>query len=239
MTRRSVTIVGVVADARINGLKDDAAMMYLPYWAYTPYSLAFLVRGSQPGEALIPEMRRAIWQVDPQVAIPLLKLLDDQVGESAATERFPGTGVLTSFGIAALLLSLCWEFTASYGLFRDLGERQEFGIRMALGLGQESPFDRFGAEPGIIPGSAGSRSRPGDGVLGAALGEIVFLPGCGRGSMGRGRQRRPDSGGGNAGGNPPRTAGCFHRSHSRLAGGLGAGEIVRRNCRLPDFVCVR
>jgi predicted permease len=28
----AVTVVGVVADARINGLKDDAAMVYMPYW---------------------------------------------------------------------------------------------------------------------------------------------------------------------------------------------------------------
>jgi predicted permease len=133
--KRAVTIVGVVADARINGLKDDAAMVYLPYWAYTPYSLAFLVRGSQPGEALIPEMRRAIWQVDPQVAIPLLKLLDDQVGESAATERFQAL-VLTSFGIAALLLSLLGIYgVMAYSVTR---RTQEFGIRMALGSGRKA-----------------------------------------------------------------------------------------------------
>ena len=40
-------MIGVVADARINGLKDNAAMVYLPYWAYTPLTLSFLVRSSQ------------------------------------------------------------------------------------------------------------------------------------------------------------------------------------------------
>ena len=82
------SIIGVVADTRINGLKDDAAMVYLPYWAYTPWTLSFLVRSSQSSDALIPEMRRAIWQIDPQVAIPTLKSMDDQVSESVASDRF-------------------------------------------------------------------------------------------------------------------------------------------------------
>ena len=90
-------MIGVVADTRINGLKDDAAMVYLPYWAYTPMTLSFLVRSSQPSDALIPEMRRAIWQIDPQVAIPTLKSMDDQVSDSVAGDRFQAM-VLSGFG---------------------------------------------------------------------------------------------------------------------------------------------
>jgi putative ABC transport system permease protein len=126
----NVTVLGIVADARINGLKDDAAMVYLPYYAYTPLSLSFLVRSSQPGNALIPEIRRAIWQIDPEVAIPALKSMDDQVNDSVATDRFQ-TIVLTSFGTAALLLALL----GIYGVlaYSVSLRRQEFGIRIALG----------------------------------------------------------------------------------------------------------
>jgi predicted permease len=124
------TIVGIVADTRINGLKDDAAMAYLPYWVYTPFSLAFLVRSSQPIDVLLPEMRRTIWQIDPQLAIPMLRSLDDQVSESASTERFQAI-VLTSFGAAALMLALL----GIYGVlaYSVSLRQQEFGIRIALG----------------------------------------------------------------------------------------------------------
>ena len=130
-----VTVIGVVADTRINGLKDTAAMVYVPYWSFTPWTLSFLVRSSQPSDAMIPEMRRAIWQIDPLVAIPTLKSMDDQVSDSVATDRFQ-TIVLSAFGAAALLLALL----GVYGVlaYSVTLRRQEFGIRIALGSGKSA-----------------------------------------------------------------------------------------------------
>jgi predicted permease len=133
--KHAVTVIGVVADAHINGLKDNAAMVYLPYWAYTPLTLSFLVRSSQPSDALIPEMRRAIWQIDPQVAIPTLKAMDEQVNDSVAADRFQSM-VLSGFGAAALFLALL----GVYGVlaYTVSLRRQEFGIRIALGSGKRA-----------------------------------------------------------------------------------------------------
>jgi len=128
--KHPITVIGVVADTRINGLKDDAAMVYLPHWAYTPFTLSFLVRSAQPSDALIPEMRRAIWQIDPQVAIPTLKSMDDQVSDSVAADRFQAI-VLTAFGAAALFLALLGVYgVLAYSVSL---RRQEFGIRIAMG----------------------------------------------------------------------------------------------------------
>ncbi len=149
-----ITVVGVVADTRINGLKDTAAMVYMPYWAYTPWTLSFLVRSSGPSEALVPEIRRALWGIDSQVAIPTLKSMDEQVGDSVATDRFQAL-VLTSFGATALLLALL----GVYGVlvYSVSLRQQEFGIRIALGSGKAALMQlvlRQAAVP-VLLGSAG------------------------------------------------------------------------------------
>ncbi|HTW82282.1 MAG TPA: ABC transporter permease [Terracidiphilus sp.] len=151
----NVRIVGVVADTRINGLRDQAAMVYIPYWAFTHWTLSFLVRSPQPANALIPEMRRVIWQADPKVAIPAINSLDDQVNDSVASERFQAM-VLTSFGAVALLL-------AALGVYGVLAysvslRRQEFGIRIALGSGKGALVQlvlRQAAVPVLLGSGAG------------------------------------------------------------------------------------
>lgn len=127
---RTYTVIGIAADARINDLKRNAAIYYLPLWDYPPVTPVFLVRSTQSVETLDPEMRKTIWAIDPDVSIPTVVSLDAQVGESVATERFQAI-ILSSFGGTAL-------FLAVLGIYGVLAysvslRRQEFGIRIALG----------------------------------------------------------------------------------------------------------
>ena len=128
--KHPVTVIGVVANTRINGLKDSSAMVYMPYWAFTPWTLTFLVRSSKPSGTLIPAIRRSIWEIDPQVAIPALRPMDDQLSDSVATDRFQ-VEVLASFAASALFLALMGVYgVLAYSVSL---RHQEFGIRVALG----------------------------------------------------------------------------------------------------------
>ena len=114
-----------------------------------------MVRSSRPASALIPEMRRAIWQIDPQVAIPTLKSMDDQVSDSVAADRFQAI-VLTA-SAQPRCCWLCWGFTAYLAYSVSL-RRQEFGIRIALGSGKSALMElvlRRAAPPVLLGAGAG------------------------------------------------------------------------------------
>lgn len=125
------TVVGIIADARINSLKDTPVnMLYLPYRNKAPFPAIFLVRSSQSSEALVPDVRRAIWAENPEIIIARVKTFTSQVNDSLSTERFQ-TFVLIAFGLAALFLAIL----GIYGIlsYSVAGRRQEIGVRMALG----------------------------------------------------------------------------------------------------------
>jgi predicted permease len=127
------SVVGVLADARVNDLKSTANMIYVPYWDNPRWSLYFLVRSNQPTSALADSIRRTLWKIDPNIPIPVVKSLAEQVSDSVAIERFQ-TIVLSTFGIAALLLALLGVYgVLAYSVSL---RQQEFGIRIALGSGR-------------------------------------------------------------------------------------------------------
>lgn len=141
------TVVGILADARINDLKSTSNMVYLPYWQNPWWRASFLIRSPLPASTLVPEIQRTVWKIDPQVAIPTIASMDEQVSVSVAPERFQ-TLLLSSFGCAALLLSLL-------GIYGVLAywvslRRQEFGIRIALGC-EKSALMKLVGRQALMP----------------------------------------------------------------------------------------
>ena len=149
---KPVTIVGVVADAHSNSLREAPVnMIYMPYWENPPYSTYFLLRTTQDPQLLTEEIRKAIWSYNPNVTIARIHTLDSQLSDSLAPEHLE-TAIFVAFGAAALLLALLGIYgTLSYSVE---ARTQEVGIRMALGATRQNVY-RLMLATIVVPVTAG------------------------------------------------------------------------------------
>lgn len=137
-----MTVIGVVADLKHDGLDQPAApMWYVPTiqsatTAYgTPLQMFAVLRTAAPPASLVPAVRAAIAQVDRTAPISGVASLEGLVSESVSGRRFT-TRLLESFGLLALLLACIGVYGVTALAVAE--RRGEIGLRKALGAGSAS-----------------------------------------------------------------------------------------------------
>jgi len=152
------TIVGVVAGTVFDGLDEGArSEIFRPFWqAPMPY-LTFVVKGAAETATLVPAVRRAVMEVDPEQSITEVMTMEEVLRDSLGPRRF-SMQLIALFALAALLL-------AAIGLYGVLSysvtqRANEIGIRMALGASTGSVLNHvmkegfllvlFGLAAGIV-----------------------------------------------------------------------------------------
>ncbi|MEJ2217760.1 MAG: ABC transporter permease [Gemmatimonadota bacterium] len=144
------TVVGVVGDIRQTSLgRAPRPEMYVPLPQFPVAAMVFMVRMA-PGAttaSLAPALRRAVWDVDPDVAIPTLRPLEDVVSDSVATQRL-AAWLLAGFAFVALLLGI----VGVYGVMAYVigGRTREFAVRNALGA-TRAEIERGAIAYGVPP----------------------------------------------------------------------------------------
>lgn len=124
-------IIGVVADVRATGLDQTPGLAaYLPYTYNVPGGVALALRTDDPLNSLAPEIRQAVWSVQPDAAIPAIATMNSVVDASVASRRFQMTLVLLFAVCAVLLAALGIYGVVAYSVERRRGE---ISLRMTLG----------------------------------------------------------------------------------------------------------
>jgi putative ABC transport system permease protein len=148
-----LAVVGVVGDAReVSLYKSPYPMIYVPYWADGGGPAATLViKTSRPADAIVPEIRRAIWSVDPTIPAPAVATFAESIDRIVAPDRFQMLLVL-GFALSAVVLACL----GIYGVpaFAVARRSRELAIRLALGAAP-STLVRMVVRQGLAPVAVG------------------------------------------------------------------------------------
>jgi putative ABC transport system permease protein len=159
-TEQGFEVVGVVSDARTTTLDGTPPLMvYVPYWWRSRTSTSLLIQTAVDSASMLPSVRRAIREIDPEIAVGDARPLTDLV-DAAMAGRRQQTQLFTAFGLVALFIAAVGIFAVTS--FTVSRRRREMNVRVALGAPRAQVVGqmlRQGMTPvliGIAAGIAGA-----------------------------------------------------------------------------------
>jgi putative ABC transport system permease protein len=124
-------VVGVTIDAHTTSPEQDSPLMvYLPYWWRTRATTSLVLRTAAEPDALVASVRRAVAELDSDIAVGQTRTLAELVQQTLAPRRYQTT-IFIAFGVVALFIATIGIYAVTaYGVSR---RKREMNIRLALG----------------------------------------------------------------------------------------------------------
>ncbi len=162
---QNIEVVGVAKDAKYMGLKErQRPAAFYPHAQHGLFLYSLAVRYTGAERAVLPEIRKAVATVDPNLPVSDAETLAEMVDDSVQNQRMVAQLSLF-FGILAVFLACIGIYgVVSYGITQ---RTNELGVRMALGakradvlwmvLGETVRLVVAGVAAGLVLGLASGR----------------------------------------------------------------------------------
>jgi predicted permease len=155
----SLTIVGVVKQTRLHTLHEDGRpQLFVRAEEWVRYMPVWVMKTDGDPQALVPEVRRAIREIDPRTPVSSLQTMEEIVTDAVRQQRISAV-LIGGFALGALLLVAMGLFGMISG---SVVRRQgELAVRLALGASHQRML----------------RLALGEGALLVVIGMVIAIPG--------------------------------------------------------------
>jgi len=156
---KALKIVGVVKQPRLSALHEDGRpQLFIRAEDWVSYMPVWVIKTDRDPQALIPEVRKAIREIDPRIPVSSVQTMDEIVNDALRQPRISAV-LIGGFALGALLL-------VAMGLFGMISgsvvrRRGEFAVRLALGASHQRTL----------------RLVLGEGALLVVIGIVIAIPG--------------------------------------------------------------
>jgi len=130
-----------------------------------------VVRSSLPFEALAPQLRAAVREIDPSLPVVRMRTMDDVFEDSVARPQFLALLLAVFAGLALVLAAV-----GTYGILSYIvsERRQEIGIRMALGADRSAVLGMILRHGLVLTGVGLAAGIGGSFLVNRALTSLLF-----------------------------------------------------------------